>query len=1003
MDTRQSEHSRGKSQTQIKMRNPFELLIKIIRLPNVCNKCGHITRMKEISDILEQFDTMTSQQIDTINEKLIQKSNQILAARQQLVKDTKNELQQSLQQLIQVRQSMGSSFNFEDKEKCLERVCEVIINNTIFRTYYAMSKEQIEIQNSLSELNSIIQEQYQKFHQFPNEITEMNKLEYHDNLEIRERLEGALRINQSHKDILKEILIKIGEENKSYTFDIQLQFRQQQLEMLNLLQCNQEQIKEIERIEDELNDKKLELQKYAILFSQFENPFKSNKVSSEESSASNFQSIQKDIIQPPSSIQQSRNVFQDIKNIQSKRFSQPSINENNNMCTFQSEQFYSIDQSHGNLNQESSQKSSQNNSKQIENSVVINQRYGNSISNKFNNSKATSLISQINSQQNNIPIQIVANSTKKIRNSIDTNPMMSQESFDNENENENDENSPKITPTSKTFTFIKVPHPKPYRARQLGAVIENFILLIIFMENSYDRSHQQISLILKFQLSIQLIKNLFFYYVQLEGQVLNQRQNIFHKLRQHEVFIKKFNQKDNPSDSKVLSEQKHLYDSDQDDIVVMKHLYENNHDNIFYMLMEMYNSQGRQIYLYSNGKATDNQFKMNKLKQIINMFLISEQIMYFLKQIIKGYRHLMNFGIFHRYLDPKNIYYVGNNKDIIYKIGGFGHSKFLDDQDSLGEECTKQQNWGYYQAPEQQEIKYSYKSDLFSLGLILHEMATKQQLKSKKELETKKLDLCDLNIDDFLKNLLLQMIVFKPQQRLSWSQLIIRMFYKSIKLEHQNEITISLERKQNCFIKIIKKPIKNYEICLEERAKSEMEINRVLQRNENKNIVKIYDLLHEPDSSEIYIIMEKCEGSLADLLEKKKFNIKEILDLVSQINDGYEFLQQEKIMHRDIKPENILYKTVEKQIEYKIADFGISCKAEQAYSKCGTTPYKAPEVKGDFQYYNKCDIYSLGILICYVAQKKYPFDPNKLSSFFVLLRDKKTIEHCYPSDTNDSL
>ncbi|CAD8170937.1 unnamed protein product [Paramecium pentaurelia] len=454
MDTRQSEHSRGKSQTQIKMRNPFELLIKIIRLPNVCNKCGHITRMKEISDILEQFDTMTSQQIDTINEKLIQKSNQILAARQQLVKDAKNELQQSLQQLIQVRQSMGSSFNFEDREKCLERVCEDIFCNV---------QEQIEIQNSLSELNAIIQEQYQKFHQFPNEITEMNKLEYHDNLEIRERLEGALRINQSHKDILKEILIKIGEENKSYTFDIQLQFRQQQLEMLNLLQCNQEQIKDIERLEDELNDKKLELQKYAILFSQFENPFKSNKISSEESSASNFQSIQKEIIQQPSSIQQSRNVFQDIKNIQSKRFSQPSINENNNMCTFQSEQFYSIDQSHGNLHPESSQKSSQNNSKQIENSVVINQRYGNSISNKFNNSKATSLISQINSQQNNnIPLQIVPNSTKKIRNSVDTNPMMSQDSF--ENLNENDENSPKITPTSKTL-LSKVP-PLPI-GRQL--------------------------------------------------------------------------------------------------------------------------------------------------------------------------------------------------------------------------------------------------------------------------------------------------------------------------------------------------------------------------------------------------------------------------------------------------------------------------------------------------------------------------------------------------------
>ena len=34
-------------------------------------------------------------------------------------------------------------------------------------------------------------------------------------MEIKERLESALKVNLSQKDILKEILIKIGDENKA--------------------------------------------------------------------------------------------------------------------------------------------------------------------------------------------------------------------------------------------------------------------------------------------------------------------------------------------------------------------------------------------------------------------------------------------------------------------------------------------------------------------------------------------------------------------------------------------------------------------------------------------------------------------------------------------------------------------------------------------------------------------------------------------------------------------
>lgn len=48
-----------------------------------------------------------------------------------------------------------------------------------------------------------------------------------------------------------------------------------------------------------------------------------------------------------------------------------------------------------------------------------------------------------------------------------------------------------------------------------------------------------------------------------------------------------------------------------------------------------------------------------------------------------------------------------------------------------------------------------------------------------------------------------------------------------------------------------------------------MEINRLLKEVNHPNIVKIYEVLHEPECSEIYIIMEDCDGDLNELLERK--------------------------------------------------------------------------------------------------------------------------------------
>lgn len=79
------------------------------------------------------------------------------------------------------------------------------------------------------------------------------------------------------------------------------------------------------------------------------------------------------------------------------------------------------------------------------------------------------------------------------------------------------------------------------------------------------------------------------------------------------------------------------------------------------------------------------------------------------------------------------------------------------------------------------------------------------------------------------------------------------------------------------------------------------------------------------------------------------------------------------IVHRDIKPENMLFEKKTKLV--KIIDFGISTKLEaKSFLNCrvGTPYYIAPEVLNK-KYDQKCDIWSLGIVLYMIIYRVPPF------------------------------
>lgn len=117
---------------------------------------------------------------------------------------------------------------------------------------------------------------------------------------------------------------------------------------------------------------------------------------------------------------------------------------------------------------------------------------------------------------------------------------------------------------------------------------------------------------------------------------------------------------------------------------------------------------------------------------------------------------------------------------------------------------------------------------------------------------------------------------------------------------------------------------------------------------------------------------------------------------------SYLHAQDPPVIHRDIKPENIILSGGD---EVKLIDFGIArnfrrgeeCTENDKDTRiAGTKPYMAPEQFGSEQTDNRADLYSLGVVMIYMATGKT--DRKKLKSAYPYKGLASIIQKCIRKD-----
>lgn len=172
------------------------------------------------------------------------------------------------------------------------------------------------------------------------------------------------------------------------------------------------------------------------------------------------------------------------------------------------------------------------------------------------------------------------------------------------------------------------------------------------------------------------------------------------------------------------------------------------------------------------------------------------------------------------------------------------------------------------------------------------------------------------------------------------------------------------------------------------RFKRELAVFQELCKNPIPNVVEVTDVYIDEDKiSESYVEMKKYDGSVYDILEVTKGNVKLVFELLLPVIKALYTLStgNPPLYHRDIKPDNILFLKKDDEYTLHLTDFG-TCFLNDGSERLtpetmavGPRMYIAPEYETGRveEVTEKGDIFSIGKVIwCMINGEPDDFMPS---------------------------
>lgn len=342
-------------------------------------------------------------------------------------------------------------------------------------------------------------------------------------------------------------------------------------------------------------------------------------------------------------------------------------------------------------------------------------------------------------------------------------------------------------------------------------------------------------------------------------------------------------------------------------------------------------------------------------------------------QICKALAYAHQNGVVHRDIKPANILLDAQSNA---KVMDFGIAQYYS-EDIDGQKTQMGDLMGTisYMSPEQHQSAslVTYKSDLYSLGVMMYRMFTliepHGRFKSPREIDHKIPVILDqiivscLSQDpderpesaEIIKNQLLQLLGgahLQTEQKQRAKSGIKNLELLDI-LEEDGLTSISLyENKADNSLLIINKRPKNYPGLAE---------SKILSKLSHPNIVNI---LGTTQSEKFYLLVMEYinSGNLQDRLVRP-YDWKEAVAWVRKILDALMFAHNNRVIHGDLRPSNILF-TPEGDI--KISGFGL--RKPDKVGKTRKSRYKIMQESPSVA----ADIYATGIIFYQLITGEFP-------------------------------